>query len=207
MKKLFLVLMVIMSLSAVSNAQVLKLIATDTFYGAGEGALLWTGSYLISDGGIEKGLGSTVSVGIFLGLGMGIYDSYLYSHNGNPYRDGKLTEAGTSMQIIGMDTFYGGAIGGVLGVAIALLNTDEPFFKYVGKGAGYGIWTGAVFGVVDAVVLSKSGQNTSASLINYKSDSFSLSGISPGMSLQSVSTLQGPKIETVPQINLLHIMF
>lgn len=207
MKKLFLVLMVIMSLSGVSNAQILKLVATDTFYGAGEGAMLWTGSYLISDGGIDKGLGSSVSIGIFLGLGMGIYDSYLYSHNGNPYRDGKLTEAGTSMQIIGLDTFYGGAIGGVLGIAIYLLNTDESFLKYVGKGAGYGIWTGAIFGVVDAVALAKPGQNKTAALINYKSDSFSLSGISPAISLQSVSTLQGPKIETVPQINLLHINF
>jgi len=207
MKKIFLLLIIVFSMTAVSNAQILKLVATDTFYGAGEGAMLWTGSFLISDRSIEKGLGSSISVGIFLGLGMGIYDSYLIAHNGNPYRNGILTETGTSMQIVGMDTFYGGAIGGMIGIAVALLNTDGPFFSYVGKSAGYGIWGGAVFGIVDAVILAKPGQNTSTALINYKTDSFSLSSISPAMKMQFVSSLQGPKIETVPQINLLHINF
>lgn len=206
MKKISM-LAILICLSVVSNAQILKLVATDTFYGAAEGGMLWTGSFLISEGELDRGLGSSVSVGIFLGLGMGIYDSYLFANHGSPYRNGLLTETGTSMQIIGMDTFYGSAIGGMVGVAIGLLNTNGPFFTYVGKGAGYGAWGGMVFGVVDAVVFAQPSRNNSTAMINFKTDHFAVSSISPSMKIQKIATPDGPVFETVPQINLLKLNF
>lgn len=206
MKKLILVLLLI-SASVISNGQVLKLVATDTFYGSAEGGMLWLGSFMIAEGELNGGLGASVSAGIFLGLGMGIYDAFVFSNNGNPYRNGVLSETGTSMQIIGMDTFYGGAIGGLVGVAVGLMKNDAPFLTTVGKGVGYGVWGGMVFGVVDAVVLANPSKTSPTAMINYKGENFTVSSVSPSMRYQKVATLNGPAYEAVPQINLLKVNF
>jgi len=206
MKRVLFSLLFAGMLSSASNGQVLKLLATDTFYGAGLGGLLWTGSAAIAGTDNLSGLGGSIGAGILVGAGMGGYDSYLYLHNGNPYRNGSITSSGTSMQIVTMDALYGGAIGAMLGAAVGLISSDAGFLKSMGYGYGYGVWTGMLFGVVDAVVLAQPEKNNSA-MIQYQGDGFTLSSFSPDIRMSMTQSPTGPVVETVPMVNLVSVSF
>lgn len=206
MKRLLFSLLFAGLLSSASSGQVLKLLATDTFYGAGLGGLLWTGSAAIAGADNLSGLGGSIGAGILVGAGMGGYDSYLYLHNGNPYRNGSITSSGTSMQIVTMDALYGGAIGAMLGAAVGLISSDSGFLKSTGYGYGYGVWTGMIFGVVDAVVLAQPGKNSSA-MIQYQGEGYTLSSFSPDVRMVMTQSATGPVVETVPMVNLVSVSF
>lgn len=207
MKKLIIACLI--ALSPVTGfGQVLKLVATDTFHGAGAGGLLWVGTALISEGGLSGGLGESMGFGILAGAGMGVFDSYTVLNNGNPYRNGLMTQHGTTMQIVTMDALYGGAIGGMIGVAVGLISKSEGFLSGVGKGAGWGIWVGFGVGIVDAIFLAAPSMNSQGSIIQKQGEGWSLTAISPELRTERYLTESG-KLATgiVPTINLLKINF
>ncbi|MCK6602064.1 MAG: hypothetical protein L6Q77_09580 [Bacteroidetes bacterium] len=206
MKRFFILIAAALIFSAESDAQVLKLVATDTFHGAGLGGLLWTGSAAL--GGVDNldGLGPSVGAGILIGTGMGVFDSWLVLNNGNPYRNGILKSTGTSMEIVTMDSFYGGLIGGMVGVAAGLINSDSKFLNNVTTGYGYGVWAGMAFGIVDAVALASPSRNSGA-VIEYQTDGIRIAGIAPAATVVPVLSPSGPRAEVVPSLSLLSVTF
>ncbi len=158
MKKLlfaFLLLTVLLVPFSRTQAQALKVVLSDTFIGAFNGALLGGGTMLLNNSTDLGPMRFGVGFGTLYGLGIGFYDMSQMQLN-TPYSvNGTFNVAGNSATLVLADTFYGGATGTLAGMAISLIANSEVTdgLRY---GAGIGVWAGFAFGVVDALVLSKS---------------------------------------------------
>lgn len=151
---LFLLLSLSLLFPSISQAQVLKVLASDTFIGIFNGALLGAGTMALSNNGDAAPLRYGVGFGTLYGLSMGAVDVSSIKTGKSYTRESTLNTTGTSAQIILMDTFYGGAAGVVVGFAISLI-ANQPIAKGLQYGSASGVWAGFGFGVMDAFYLSK----------------------------------------------------
>lgn len=157
----FLLLSFSLLFPSISQAQVLRVLASDTFIGTFNGALLGAGTMALGNSGNVAPLRYGVGFGTLYGLSMGAVDVSSIK-TGNPYmRESTLNTTGTSAQIVLMDTFYGGAAGVVVGFAISLI-ANQPIAKGLQYGSGAGVWAGFGFGVMDAFYLSKPASSPSS---------------------------------------------
>ncbi len=157
-KKRLLTLLLFISLFvplAKTRAQALKVVLSDTFIGTFNGALLGGGTMLLRDKSDLGPMRFGVGFGTLYGLGMGFYDMSKITPS-TPYQvNGAFNTAGNSATLILADTFYGGATGTLVGMAISLM-ANSQIKEGLRYGAGIGVWSGFAFGVVDALVISKS---------------------------------------------------
>ncbi len=176
---LFSALLLLLAISVPARAQSLQPLAGNTLMGTANGTLLGLGTMALANSGDPTPLRVGVGMGTLYGLGLGIYD-LTYTGIGNGSRiDGMFNSAGYTGQIILMDTFYGGATGGIVGVAIALM-VNEPLVEGLQYGVGTGLWAGFAFGLADAFYYSntipdglgsayplqiRTGQNTSVGFL------------------------------------------
>ena len=158
MKKRILTLLLFVSFFtpfARCQAQALKVVLSDTFIGTFNGALLGGGTMLLRDNSDLGPMRFGVGFGTLYGLGMGFYDVSKFTPNA-PYRvNGAFNTAGNSATLILADTFYGGATGTLVGMAVSLM-ANSKVTEGLRYGAGIGVWSGFAFGFVDALVISKS---------------------------------------------------
>jgi len=138
-----------------SQAQALKVVLSDTFIGTFNGALLGGGTMLLRNNSDLGPMRFGVGFGTLYGLGIGFYDMSKITPN-TPYRvNGVVNTAGNSATLILADTFYGGATGTLVGMAVSLM-ANSQLDEGLRYGAGIGVWSGFAFGIVDALVISKS---------------------------------------------------
>ena len=147
---IFSLLLSLFTISA--SAQSLRILLKDTFVGAGQGALLGLGTMAASKDADLDPLRIGVGLGTLYGLGVGIYDVSQAS-SGDFYVYGTFNDAGTTSQIIFLDTFYGGITGSVVGMAFSLVGNSDIADGFL-VGAGVGTWIGFGFGIVDGFFLS-----------------------------------------------------
>ncbi|HKI45378.1 MAG TPA: hypothetical protein VKA08_08625 [Balneolales bacterium] len=159
MKKRFLTLLLFISFTiplAQCQAQALKVVLSDTFIGTFNGALLGGGTMLLRNNSKDLGpMRFGVGFGTLYGLGIGFYDLSKIRSNTHYEVNGVLNSAGNSATLILTDTFYGGATGTLVGMAVSLM-ANSKVTEGLRYGAGIGVWSGFAFGVVDALVISKS---------------------------------------------------
>jgi len=150
----------------IANAQdVLKILASDTFIGTFNGALLGGGTMALANNSDLTPMRYGVGFGTLYGLGVGAIDLTDAQKN-SPYTvHGVLNNADYSTQIVLLDTFYGGATGSIIGMAISLI-ANKSVVKGLQYGSGAGVWAGFGFGLIDSFYLSKTGYR-------FKKDSFS----------------------------------
>ena len=138
------------------RAQALKVVLSDTFIGTFNGALLGGGTMLLRNNSKDLGpMRFGVGFGTLYGLGLGFYDMSKIQTNGSYEVNGAFNSAGNSATLILADTFYGGATGTLVGMAVSLM-ANSNVTEGLRYGAGIGVWSGFAFGVVDALVISKS---------------------------------------------------
>lgn len=166
----FLLLSLILSSAIPSQAQVLKVLVTDTFLGTFNGALLGGGTMALANSSNPAPLRYGVGFGTLYGLGLGAVDVSSIK-TGKPYRRvSSLNTDGSNAQIILLDTFYGGAAGAVVGFAISLI-ANKPVARGLQYGSGAGVWAGFGFGVLDAFYFSKPLDNSTESYADPSSGS------------------------------------
>lgn len=138
------------------QSQALKVTAGNTAIGALNGALLGLGGMGLannSDNLVPLRVG--VGIGTLYGLGVGIYDVYqndsavgIQSNYGVFHTSEYLT------MITLFDTMYGGATGGIVGMAVSLI-AGTSIQKGFTQGGSVGLFAGFMFGLADAFYLSK----------------------------------------------------
>lgn len=176
-----------------SDAQAVRLLASNTISGAATGASLGFANMALRNEENWDALRFGVGLGTIGGLGVGVYDILMISGGDDYYVEGIFTSANGSTTIILMDTFYGAVAGSVVGGAITLM-TGDPILKGLQYGAGAGAWVGFGFGIIDAFIFSAhvpyddffndfaSNTPTARGFISYTpSNSFSLGMISPAV--------------------------
>lgn len=137
-----------------ARSQVLKVLASNTFSGTINGAILGGATMALTNNGDYAPIRFGVGMGTLTGMGVGIYDV-----SNNPgYIQGTFNTLSNSGYVILIDTFYGAATGTVVGVAISLLGNNR-IIQGAQYGVGAGAWGGFAFGLVDAFYLSQSGPN------------------------------------------------
>lgn len=142
------VFLIVLFQTNILKAQALKILATDTFIGTFNGALLGGGTMALENKVDVAPIRFGVGVGTLYGLGIGVADVSRMK-NGQPYEvNGTVNSAGNSAQIILMDTFYGGIAGSLVGMSISLIG-NQKVVKGLQYGIGAGVWAGFGFGVVD----------------------------------------------------------
>lgn len=169
LKHTLLALIFAFGISSVAQAQSAKLLAMDTFMGAGNGTILGLATMALNNnysnwGPIRVGFGG----GTLYGLGLGIYD-VSQSAGGGYVVQGTFASGNNTAYVIFMDSFYGGATGGIVGLALSLIS-ENSLMEGVQYGAGLGTWLGFGFGLVDVFVLSGGGKgfNFSDTEYNYQ---------------------------------------
>lgn len=140
------------------NAQALKVTAGNTLIGAANGALIGLGVMGVTgDGENLAPLRVGVGAGTLYGLGVGMYE---VSKMDRVYGSDPVYGVFHTSEFITMiplfDTMYGGATGGVVGMAISLIGGTSIKKGFV-QGGSIGIFGGFIFGLVDAFYLSKDG--------------------------------------------------
>ncbi len=137
-----------------AKSQALKILATDTFIGTFNGALLGAGTMALSNKVNVAPIRFGVGMGTLYGMGIGIAD-ITQMHGDQPYEvNGSVSSAGNSAQVILMDTFFGGIAGSLVGLSISLIG-NQKVSKGLQYGMGAGVWAGFGFGVVDAFYFGK----------------------------------------------------
>ena len=158
LKKVFF-LMIFLAFTPISSLyaqQVLKILASDTFIGTFNGALLGGGTMALANSTDLTPMRYGVGFGTLYGLGVGAID-LSNAKEDSPYRiHGALNNANYSTQIVLLDTFYGGATGTVIGMAISLI-ANKSIVKGLQYGSGAGVWAGFGFGLIDSFYLSQHG--------------------------------------------------
>lgn len=138
------------------NAQALKITAANTGIGAANGALLGLGAMGLSNNPDFRYVSVGIGLGTLYGLGVGIYDVYHADPDYGfvPYR-GVFHKSDYATAIVLFDTFYGGATGAVVGMAVSLIGGTHigRGFRY---GAGVGLFAGFAFGLADTFILNES---------------------------------------------------
>ncbi len=140
-----------------TQAQSLRIITINTFYGALTGTTLGGATIALQNEYDEYPLRFGLGLGTILGLGTGFYDLSRSTGEHGYYVNGLISSANTTGTIILLDTFYGAATGAIVGVAISLMSKDSDIVKGLQYGSGAGAWVGFAFGLVDAFTLSTSG--------------------------------------------------
>ena len=136
-----------------TDAQALRLLASNTLSGAATGATLSGATMLLRNEAEWDYLRYGVGFGTLGGLGLGIYD-VMNVTGSDYYVDGIFSSTTHSSAIILLDTFYGSATGAIVGAAIGLISSPDNILNGVRIGAGVGAWVGFGFGLVDAFVFS-----------------------------------------------------
>ncbi len=183
-----------------SRAQALNLFAGNTLFGAATGAAIGGASMALANDADLRPLQMGVGFGTIGGVALGAYDVATLSSGMRV--NGLIHSAPMSGTIIFLDTIYGAATGGMLGMAVSLIG-DTNIVKGLQYGAGVGAYAGLAFGLVDAFYFGSVGGEyydysfapTSSSgggiLTLYESTSSSFTGISPTVYKQSVLTPGG----------------
>lgn len=148
-----------MPVSPLYAQQVLKVLASDTFIGAFNGAILGGGTMALANSTDLSPMRYGVGFGTLYGLGVGAIDLSQTSKNSPYVIHGALNSANYSTQIVLLDTFYGGATGTVIGLAISLIS-NKSIVKGLQYGSGAGVWAGFGFGLIDSFYLSKQNYNS-----------------------------------------------
>ena len=140
------------------QAQALKVTAGNTLIGAANGALIGLGAIGITGNGENlTPLRIGVGAGTLYGLGVGMYEvSKMDRIYGSDPVYGVFHTSEFITMIPLFDTMYGGATGGVVGMAISLIGGTSIKKGFV-QGGSIGIFGGFIFGLVDAFYLSKDG--------------------------------------------------
>lgn len=153
MKRTLATLLLLLSITAGSQAQGLQTLAGSTLVGSANGALLGLGTMALANsthtGPIRIGIGT----GTLYGLGIGAYD-ITAREVGLGYRvEGMFNSANYSAMIVLLDTFYGGVTGSIVGTALQLM-ADKPLIDGIQYGSGVGLWGGFIFGLADVFLFS-----------------------------------------------------
>lgn len=200
-----------------SQAQILKVLVTDTFLGTFNGALLGGGTMALANNSNPAPLRYGVGFGTLYGMGLGAMDVSSIK-SGKPYRrESSLNTDGSNAQIILLDTFYGGAAGAVVGFAISLI-ANKQVARGLQYGSGAGVWAGFGFGILDAFYFSKPTGDPSqadvlpagsSGLIHLGNKKASLSLIQPVTIVTGKPTAYGFKrtIQAGLQVARIHISF
>lgn len=132
-----------------SEAQALRVVASNTFAGAATGAMLGGAQMALNNDDDTMPLRYGVGIGTLAGMAVGVYDT---GREADAILYGTFRSTRYTGTIIMMDTFLGSATGAVVGMAVALLRQDE-IVKGVQYGAGAGAWAGFGFGLIDGFFL------------------------------------------------------
>jgi hypothetical protein len=156
-KRLLVPILLVMALFLIlpqqpAGAQGLRIIASNTAMGALNGAMLGGASMALANSDDLRPLRFGVGFGTLAGLGLGIHD-LVQAHNGQYMINGVFNRANYTSQIILLDTFYGAAIGTMVGVAVTMI-MDEKLIYGLQYGVGVGTWVGIAFGLLDAFAIS-----------------------------------------------------
>jgi len=154
MKKLILIVLTLFIYSSPILAQGFKLIGMNTLSGALTGSAIGGATMLIAnDFDSYRPLSIGFGTGTIAGLGLGIYDM---TTNSSGYSGVFNSSSETSGQLILTDTFYGTLTGALVGFAVTLISEDK-LVDGLRVGAGFGAYSGLVFGIVDTFVLNNMG--------------------------------------------------
>jgi hypothetical protein len=153
MRRFAATLLLILTVTAGTQAQGLQTLAGSTLVGSANGALLGIGTMALANttdlAAVRVGIGS----GTLYGLGIGAYD-ITARQVGSGYRvEGMFNSANYSAMIVLLDTFYGGLTGSIVGTALQLM-ADKPLIDGIQYGSGVGLWGGFVFGLADVFLFS-----------------------------------------------------
>lgn len=135
-----------------SEAQGVRLIASNTVSGAATGVTLGFATMALNNTENWDYLRFGGGFGTIGGLGIGVYD-VVQSTGSGYYVEGLFSGAGSTTTIILLDTFYGALTGAIVGSAISLIAAD-PILNGLQYGSGAGAWIGFAFGLVDAFIFS-----------------------------------------------------
>ncbi len=155
----FLLLYAVVTLSQQTHAQSFRIVTVNTFTGALTGTALGGATIALQDKSeidyypLRFGVG----LGTIMGLGTGLYDLSHMTGSSGIYVDGFISSANSTGTIILLDTFYGASTGAIVGTAISLMSRESDIVKGIQYGAGAGAWIGFAFGLVDAFLLSTTG--------------------------------------------------
>ncbi len=163
MKRLLIALVMLMSVTTASHAQVAKIAAGNTLIGTANGALVGVGVMGLTNSSNVAPLRFGVGAGTLFGLGVGIYDASRMGRFGTIYNEGLFNSTEYTSLIVFLDTFYGGATGALLGMAFSLM-LNEPIIDGIQYGTSAGILVGFGFGLVDAFYFSKSSYDYTSTL-------------------------------------------
>ncbi|MCH8569223.1 MAG: hypothetical protein LAT67_13190 [Balneolales bacterium] len=130
-----------------SHAQALNIVAGNTFMGVATGAALGGATMALVNDANYRPLTMGIGLGTIGGVGIGIYDMITMSSGMRVH--GLLNSSPTSGGIIFLDTLYGAGIGGLVGMAVALIG-DSSIVSGIQYGSGAGAYAGFAFGLVDA---------------------------------------------------------
>jgi len=154
MKKLFLLVLTLFIYSSPLLAQGFKLIGMNTLSGAITGSAIGGATMLITnDFDNYRPLSIGFGTGTIAGLGLGVYD---ITTNSSEYSGVFNSSSETSGQLILTDTFYGTLTGALVGFAVTLISEDK-LVDGLRVGAGFGAYSGLVFGIVDAFIMNNMG--------------------------------------------------
>ena len=159
MKLLFVLPLILFSLIfAPQNAssQHLNTIFGNTAMGAATGAALGTATMALQNSNDFTPLQFGLGAGILGGLAIGLYDVTSLS-GGQVY--GTFQSFPNTTSIIFLDTMYGAGIGGLIGIAIALMDNSK-LVDGLQYGAGIGAWVGFSFGLIDGFYLARRGDDS-----------------------------------------------
>ncbi len=135
-----------------ANAQQLNTLFGNTAMGAATGATLGAATMALQNTDDFTALRFGLGAGIIGGLAIGIYDVYNLSEGGQVF--GTFQSMPTTTSIIFLDTMYGAGVGGLVGIAVALMDNSK-LVDGLQYGAGIGAWVGFGFGLVDAFYLAR----------------------------------------------------
>jgi hypothetical protein len=149
---ILLLLTVMVPLNA--ETQTLKVAAGNTLIGTANGALLGLSYMGLSNEANLAPVRFGVGAGTLYGMGIGLSDAIEYDRMGFYSIEGLFNTTEYTSLIVLFDTFYGGATGGVLGMAIGLM-VNAHVGEFLRYGASTGAFAGFAFGLFDAFYLNR----------------------------------------------------
>lgn len=208
-RSLLLILLLIISQQALTQAQTKELLAGNVLNGAITGTLLGAATMGLNNSDdltpLRIGLGS----GILGGAGIAAYDLITLPKGQQFYISGIFNDGRNSSVLILLDTFYGAAGGAFLGSAVMLIS-NQPIIDGLQYGSGVGAWAGFGLGLLDSFFIAERNSDfisskllQKSSLIDFQANDVHFDLIQPDLVAYNEFTANDVTLQIEPVLNII----